>query len=80
MANGGAATWRIATRRLDESCGAVKRTHAGSWCAPHTLVAVGSQFVVGRYASTTVVEVQVGDLLVSPTGGEPITVHAGERW
>ncbi len=41
---------------------------------------VGSQFVVGRYASETIVEVQVGDVLVTPTGGEPVTVHAGETW
>ena len=41
---------------------------------------VGSQFVVGRYASETVIEVQVGEVLVTPTEGEPVTVHAGERW
>lgn len=44
------------------------------------LVGIGSRFVVGRYASQTVVEVQVGEVLVTPSEGEPVTVHAGETW
>lgn len=44
------------------------------------IVVVGSNFVVGRYASETVIDVQVGEVLVTPTDGEPVTVHAGESW
>jgi hypothetical protein len=40
----------------------------------------GARFVIGRYASQTVVDVQVGEVLVTPTDGNAVIVHAGERW
>jgi hypothetical protein len=40
----------------------------------------GARFVVGRYASQTVIRVEIGEVLVTPTDGEPVTVRAGESW
>lgn len=49
-----------------------------------TVTVVGTQFTVDRYvidgAATTYVQVQEGIVRVTPIGGAPVLLHAGEHW
>ncbi|HEY4181418.1 MAG TPA: hypothetical protein VGM90_31445 [Kofleriaceae bacterium] len=66
--------------RLDHGKLTVRAATPIEITTPEVRIVGSSQFVIGRYASETVIEVQEGELYVAPTTGEPVTLHAGERW